>query len=289
MEISRRKFMRNSAKAAVGVGAIATIPLLASCSPASNKRSGNKKNLAMLRVSSDPYVSYKESAEQRFAFSIFEGESIRATKDLDQIEFKSPSGRNEVIKNVKLREKGIKGQGIYSVSFTFFEAGNWKLTTSYDGTKLELPFVVAEKSTAPAIKSAAPISKTPTKSNPLDATVLCTAFEGECELHDHSIDELATTKKPYVVLFATPARCQTAYCGPVLDLTREVAKKSDIDVVHIEIYKNETSNETLDAVQKWNLPSEPWMFGVTADGKIDWRLDGAFDQSEIEELFKRLK
>lgn len=285
MEISRRKFIGTSAKAAIGIGALSAVPLLASCSSNNESSTSSPSKYAALRVSSDPY---KSDLEQRFAFSIFEGTEVAASGNLSEVTVTSPSGKKEIVKNVKIRDKGITGQGIYSLPLVFGEAGSWKLDTTFKGNKLDLSFSVAENATAPAIGNVAPISTTPTIAKPLDAEVLCTAFDGTCELHDHSIDEVAKRNNSYVVIFATPARCQTAYCGPVLDLTREVAKEYDYDVIHIEIYKNETTNDTLDAVKTWNLPSEPWIFGIGKDGKVDWRLDGAFDQSEVEELFIRL-
>ena len=75
--------------------------------------------------------------------------------------------------------------------------------------------------------------------------------------------------KPVAVLFATPARCQSQYCGPVLDsLLPLVGDYQDrVDIVHVDIYKDLRTNETSPTVTAWNLPSEPWLFGVDATGR----------------------
>lgn len=282
--MNRRNFITSSAKAAIGISAIGAISILSSCS-SKKEESKSDNSFAVLRVSSDPY---KSDEKQRFAFAIF-NKTVVASKGSIDVTVTSPSKKKTVFKSLAVREKGIEGQGIYSFPIIFNEVGSWNLSTTFKGNSIELAFSVAAQSTAPALGASVPISKTPTNADPLDAEILCTRFKGTCELHDHSVDELLKTKKPFVVIFATPARCRTSYCGPVLDLAREVAKKSSLETVHIEIYKNETTADTLDAVKAWNLPSEPWIFGVNSEGKIDWRLDGAFDKSEIEELFERLK
>ena len=45
---------------------------------------------------------------------------------------------------------------------------------------------------------------------------LCTQ-DPQCPLHSVSLDQVLGSGKPVAVMFATPARCQTQYCGPVLD------------------------------------------------------------------------
>ena len=168
------------------------------------------------------------------------------------------------------------------------ETGTWEIKTKHESQPLEFSIAVAEKNIAPFMDDACPTADTPTNSSPLDAKILCTRFDGECGLHKKNVPQLLQSNKPFVVLFATPARCQTNYCGPVVDLALAAKKKFDVEIVHVEIYKDDVSNDVLDAVTAWNLPSEPWMFGVTASGKISNRLDGAFDQSEIEDLIKNL-
>jgi hypothetical protein len=84
-------------------------------------------------------------------------------------------------------------------------------------------------------------------------------------------------------MFATPARCQTRYCGPVLDtLLPLVPKYQDrIDFVHVEIYKNNQTTDVIPTVSAWGLEGEPWFFGVDGTGLVTARLDGAFDETEM--------
>jgi hypothetical protein len=96
--------------------------------------------------------------------------------------------------------------------------------------------------------------------------------------------------KPAAVLFATPARCQSLYCGPVLDHLLKVkdAYADRITFVHVEIYRAPTGTALAPTVQAWHIDSEPWLFGVDAGGTIKARLDGAFGGNEMKALLDAL-
>jgi len=92
------------------------------------------------------------------------------------------------------------------------------------------------------------------------------------------------------VLFATPARCQSAYCGPVLDeLLKVIPPYQDkVDVVHVEIYANLNDDTLAPTVEAWKLPSEPWLYGIDGSGTITARLDTAFGKPEMVALLDSL-
>lgn len=288
--INRRDFMKRVGISTAGASLLGTSTLLTACSNDSESGTDTSTdetsvNIAAAIISSDLHNS---ETSQRLAFSIFDSNKQIIARKPTSVVLVAPSKKEQVFKDVALRDKGIKDKGIYSVNAILNETGPWLVKTKHQSKPLELNVSVAQDNIAPFEGDICPSSPTPTNSNPLDAKILCTKFEGDCGLHSNSTDQLLASGKPFVVLFATPARCQTAYCGPVLDLTLEEAKKFDIDIVHVEIYKDDVSNAVLDAVTAWNIPSEPWMFGVTKEGKISKRLDGAFDQTEIAELIQEL-
>lgn len=284
-EMQRREFLRKMFIAGAGMATLSSSAILASCASSEKEAESDEDGFVAIRVSSD---LYKSVLMQRFAFTIFNTDKTVASSGPVDVEVKSPSGRNTSFTNVKVRESGIKDRGIYSFENDFFEAGNWNITVNFKGSNLDLNVTVNETNVAPGISELVPTIDTPTDINPLDAKILCTSQDGNCGLHKKSVPELLNSKKPFVVLFATPARCQTAYCGPVLDLTKEVASKSNLETVHVEIYKDDISNDVLDAVSTWDLPSEPWLFLVSADGKVLKRLDGAFDKSEVQETYNSI-
>jgi hypothetical protein len=93
--------------------------------------------------------------------------------------------------------------------------------------------------------------------------------------------------KPLALIIATPAFCQTAVCGPVLDvlLSHRDRMGDRVRMVHAEVYVNpeESLNETTEAVKAYKLPFEPVLFLAAADGTIRARLDNIFDEVEVGE------
>jgi hypothetical protein len=58
-----------------------------------------------------------------------------------------------------------------------------------------------------------------------------------------------------------------------------------ITPVHVEIYKDLTSNNLVAATETWlGFTGEPWVFAMDASGKITGRLSGAFATDEIRTL-----
>ncbi len=111
----------------------------------------------------------------------------------------------------------------------------------------------------------------------------------------------ALGKKPIVLLFATPALCQSRVCGPVVDIAEEMKAESKDQAVfiHQEIYRDNTiapgclegtRPETecfRPQVIAYHLPTEPWAFAIDRKGKIVARLEGAFSKSELQAAVKR--
>jgi hypothetical protein len=144
--------------------------------------------------------------------------------------------------------------------------------------------------TPPVVRAqTAPGAASPTVADPMGVDPLCTR-EPDCGLHETSLAALVGAGTPVAVLFATPARCQSQYCGPVLDelLTQVDGPGKRVAFVHVEIYRAETGVALVPTVEAWNLPSEPWLFGIDAAGVVVDRLDGAFGADEIGALVARL-
>ena len=86
--------------------------------------------------------------------------------------------------------------------------------------------------------------------------------------------------------FATPALCQSRVCGPVVDITQQVADgyEGKADFIHQEVYvENEPSKGIRPQLRAFGLPTEPWTFLVDRNGVIRDRIEGAYGVSELEE------
>jgi hypothetical protein len=103
-------------------------------------------------------------------------------------------------------------------------------------------------------------------------------------MHDADFADVLGTK-PVVLLFATPALCQSRVCGPVVDIAEQVKASYDGDAefIHMEIYnENELDKGFRQQVLDWKLPTEPWLFTIDSDGKVAAALEGAFSARELE-------
>lgn len=130
---------------------------------------------------------------------------------------------------------------------------------------------------------------TPTVADARGVDPICTA-EPACPLHEVSLDAALAEGRPVALLFATPARCQSRLCGPVLDnlLAQRDAFGDRVRFVHAEIFATRTGTGLAPAVQAYHLESEPFLFLAGADGIVRERIDNAFDRTEVAAALGRL-
>ncbi|WP_143038656.1 thioredoxin family protein [Thermoleophilum album] len=92
-------------------------------------------------------------------------------------------------------------------------------------------------------------------------------------------------RRPVLLVFATPALCQSRVCGPVVDLAEQLRARrgSEAAFIHMEIYRdNDPSKGLRPQVRAWRLPSEPWVFAIDRRGRIAARIEGAASYRELE-------
>lgn len=106
------------------------------------------------------------------------------------------------------------------------------------------------------------------------------------ELYRYSISELLDAHQPFVVAFATPKFCTSRTCGPTVDQMKRVAADHPrCRFVHVEIFgdlENPVPKVYVPAVTEWNLPSEPWVFAVDAQGRVAARFEGAMSDQALD-------
>lgn len=139
-----------------------------------------------------------------------------------------------------------------------------------------------------------PAVATPTVDDPMGVTPICTR-EPACDLHGTSYADVVG-RGPSVLLVSTPAFCQVAVCGPILDIMLgEIDAYPGVVFVHAEVYLNPDQNEVppvpddfAPVVGELGLPFEPVLYAVGADGVVVERLDYVFDGAEIRGVLDRL-
>jgi hypothetical protein len=142
--------------------------------------------------------------------------------------------------------------------------------------------------------------------------------------HDMTIADAAVSGKPSVVLFGTPAFCETRTCGPVMEtvmlgLSEQYADR--VNFIHVEPYRLEelrngiascavpafnaefarqgvgegngecpkASEEEIQAAgESWNLSSEPIVFVLDGEGKIAGIFDGIIAPQEVRAVLAQI-
>jgi hypothetical protein len=172
--------------------------------------------------------------------------------------------------------------------------GNWtfgalvKSGDSYQYSLLPTPHPVGEYP-APRVGQKAPVVQTQTVGEVSDISQIDTRVPPDDMHNDNLADVLG--KKPVVLLFATPALCQSRVCGPVTDEAEQVKQEfgDQVAFIHQEVYNN---NQIQDGprpqMTAYGLQTEPWCFIIDRSGKVSTVLQGPFSVQELEAAVQKV-
>ena len=179
--------------------------------------------------------------------------------------------------------------GVFVTYPRFGSTGTWavqvQLPPKVGGALQPARFSVVSHGFAPAVGTRAIPSHNPTVAQ-LPLTKLDSARPVyDPEMHRLSIAQALAQHKPLVVLFSTPAFCESRMCGPLTQIVHGVALHygSRTNFVHIEVYKNAVfSQGYAPTFLQWHLRTEPWIFVIDRRGIIRSEFEGPTSSSEIE-------
>ena len=195
------------------------------------------------------------------------------------------------------RQWPLGGLGVYTMQVDFDQTGIWGLEVSIPGAENDVAVAranleVKRTSLTPPLGSAAPASNNRTSRDVGSLEELTTARPPDPDLYSMTIAEALASDKPTVVVFATPAFCTTATCGPQIE---EITSLKDryserANFIHVEIFENPleiqgdlSKGVVAPAVEEWGLPSEPWTFVVDRQGLVAAKYEAFTTAEEIEE------
>ena len=164
--------------------------------------------------------------------------------------------------------------------------GTYQAVFTIDGKDVGSPafFEVGTATKLPKPGDKLPVHTTPTPASTEGVTPICTRSPA-CPLHDVSLDTVLG-RKPVALLVATPAYCQTAICGPVLDVL--LGNRLDgITYSHAEVWMDDTFKSNTPLLEAYGIEYEPVLFVVRADGTVVDRLDVIFDADDVTASLKR--
>lgn len=178
-------------------------------------------------------------------------------------------------------------KGVFVAHVRFQSAGPWgvQITTVVGGKPRSLhnTFTVAQRSIAPNVGEPAPRSHNPT-SRDMPVKLLDSGRPPD-DMHKLSIAAAIAQRKPLVVIFSTPAFCESRMCGPETEIVERVENqfRGRVNFIHIEVYKNANPADGYAATfLQWHLQTEPWVFIVNRRGIISARFEGPTPASEMD-------
>lgn len=184
---------------------------------------------------------------------------------------------------------------VYASRLRLPARGEWRLLAVLrDGGRLSaarLPSIEAGRfERIPAPGERAPRIHTPTADEVVDIAEIDTRVPPGT-MHEIDFADVLG-KKPVVLLFATPALCQSRVCGPVVDVAEQVKSElagEDIAFIHMEVYRdNEIAKGLRPQLRAYGLPTEPWLFVIDGDGRVATAIEGGFGVMELRGAVERV-
>jgi hypothetical protein len=200
-------------------------------------------------------------------------------------------------------------RGDYVATVDFPAAGDWKavfITQAPGGPQeaIGVEFQVQETGVTLGIGDRAPSVATPTAASVGgDLKRLSTDQNPDPRFYRQSIADALAAHEPFVLVFATPAFCASAQCGPTLDRVKAVASSvaDSVTFINVEPYQLTFTEgrlqpvrdaqgqlQPVDAVNQFKLLSEPWIFTIDRDGVIRGSFEGVVGTDELKAAIARI-
>lgn len=228
-----------------------------------------------------------------------EGMPVKGASPNVGVYFLTPKGDTRELRqtvNAKFVAWSTAAGGVFSTEIDLIEGGLYQLDinlTSSNGVEIfaQTNILVQDDPQTPAVGTAAPASVTYKAGDKEDLSQITSALIPDPDLYQLSINEALKQGKPLVVVFATPAFCVSATCGPQLE---ELAKVKDVigtraNFIHVDVFEDphlieggRPTGDLVPAVLEWGLPTEPWTFIVDKNGLISAKFEQLATATEIE-------
>lgn len=200
-------------------------------------------------------------------------------------------------------------RGVYVARTDFPGPGDWQaeFRTRAEGAaeeRVSVSFQVTEDPIPVAVGEPAPASDTPTADDVGgDLSRLSTDASPDPDFYRRSVADALEEGRPFVLVFATPAFCQSAQCGPTLDRVKAAAAGApdEVEFINVEPYQLSVQEGALQpeldgdgrlqpvpAVLEWGILTEPWIFTVDASGIVRGSFEGVIGDRELSEAIAEI-
>jgi hypothetical protein len=193
--------------------------------------------------------------------------------------------------------------GAYVFDPDFTAAGTWEIRAEVDQARTTYTgstFVTVEEQTSSVpVGQPAPLSHTKTGATEAELLEVTSDATPDPALYEMTVAEAVQSGRPTVIAFSTPAFCQSATCGPQLDVVSSLQAQygEQVNFVHVEVWDN--PREMLDtgdpnigviapAVEEWGLITEPWTFLVDENGIVFDKFEAFTTNDELSSSIDRM-
>ena len=184
---------------------------------------------------------------------------------------------------------------VFHASVDFDRTGNWAaaLDVEIEGKRhrglLVQPFVVLERTPEPQVGDRLPESPHLTLGDGADISAVSSMREPIPEMNELTVPEAVASGKPVLVAIATPAYCQSRFCGPLMEsvvvpLWQEFG--GEVQFVHVEPYALDEVRSSgrlvpVQLLEDWRLQTEPWVFIAGRGGVVTAKFEGVASLEEV--------
>lgn len=200
----------------------------------------------------------------------------------------------------RFHEFPLGTRGLYATSLDFNELGDWEVEADVprsDGSVLKaaVRFSIGHRTYSLPVGAVADASVNRTLKDVPSIGYLTTGSHRDPGLYQTTIADALMTMKPTIVVFASPAFCTNAVCGPQVEVLSEIREEfgARANYVHIDYYENphEIQGDLTKAVPSkhlaaWGLTSQEWTYVIGRDGKITARFENFAPRKEIKDALE---
>lgn len=243
---------------------------------------------------------------QRFALVLSDDEGIVKFPVVEFTSYRYPDGYgsehtgSQEMVFARFAEFPFGTRGIHVTELDFDATGDWSVVASVprsDGTSAtsEVRFKVAERPQSVAVGEPVPPSHNRTLADVADVSELTTGSFYDEELYRYTVADALQRNRPFVVVFASPAFCTNAVCGPQVEVVSELREMyaADADFIHVDLFTNpqEIQGDLTRAIEtelldEWGLVSQEWTYVVGADGLVTARFENFAGAGELSDAIE---
>ncbi len=198
----------------------------------------------------------------------------------------------------EFKGEGLEGRGVYVAYLSFGAPGPWvaEIAARQRGgpeSITRVPLTVATTGSVPGPGQPAPRSHNLTERDVSDVSYIDSGVPPD-DMHELSIADAIAQQHAALIVFATPAFCTSAMCGPEVHAVQQLepAYRARVAFIHVEIYRDfkpEPSRMSLTpTVLEWHLQTEPWVFLIDATGVIRYAFEGPTAADELRKALEAM-